>query len=65
MRKGQVNDYGLGLIIGTLFGAMLMTLIFHFAVPDYKQGQIDYANGIIKYELKQQANGEKIWVERK
>lgn len=27
--------------------------------------KVDYANGIIKYELKQQANGESIWVEKK
>jgi len=31
---------------------------------NYKQGQIDYANDIIKYELREQDNHEYIWVEK-
>ena len=31
----------------------------------YKQGQIDYANNIIKYKLEKQSNGEMIWKEIK
>ncbi len=29
----------------------------------YKQGQIDYANGVIKYELVEQQNTKQVWVE--
>ena len=29
----------------------------------YKQGQIDYANGVVRWELSEQDNGERVWKE--
>lgn len=51
---------------------MLMLLAFtigfriglEFIKYGYKRGQIDYANGIIKYELKDQPDGSRVWKEK-
>jgi hypothetical protein len=62
MRKGLTTAEWLMIVsIAFLCGQLLEKL----TSPDYKLGQIDYANGIIKYELKQQANGESKWEEKK
>jgi hypothetical protein len=70
MRKGQVD----GEVTLIVFSVLSIAFLFlsGFALGEnftknkhYKQGQIDYANGIIKYELKQQANGESLWQEKK
>jgi len=44
-----------------IFGVGIVPSISH---ENYKQGQIDYANDIIKYELREQDNHEYIWVEK-
>ena len=38
-------------------------LLFTYGADRYKQGQIDYANGVIKYEMIENTNVEQIWVE--
>jgi len=59
-----------GLILGgyTLCCVFTVIILCLILKPDlnnyYKQGQIDYANGIIKYELREQDNNEYIWVEK-
>jgi uncharacterized membrane protein len=60
MRKGQV------LLVYVVILVFWALIVVGFTLWDraYKQGQIDYANGIIKYELKQQANMEKVWQEK-
>ena len=47
--------------------AILMALVLGIlgicclASAFYKQGQIDYANGVIKYKLVKQVDGSTIW----
>jgi len=58
-----------GLIIGYITGCFFIVVLWGLLLkPDlgnyYKQGQIDYANDIIKYELREQDNHEYIWVEK-
>lgn len=58
-RKGQTDILLTINIIG-----LIIIIIILFLVPCKKQGQIDYANGIIKYELKEQPDKAVVWVER-
>ncbi len=62
-----MDDYKL--IIGCIMGCVFIMVLWGFYLrPDlgnyYKQGQIDYANDIIKYELREQDNHEYIWVKK-
>ena len=64
-----MNDSGGCLFIGFLVGCLITYTAGHIIFkPDldnyYKQGQIDYANDIIKYELQEQDNHEYIWVRK-
>jgi len=58
------SDYALFII-----GVAITTLAFAFILAgvldrgDYKQGQIDAINGIIKYSLQEQENNTVVWVE--
>ena len=58
MFKGEIEYYWYGLVLGILLG-FCVTLIF--MIPQYKKGQIDAINGIIKYELVKQNNGSSEW----
>jgi hypothetical protein len=53
-------------VLGTFIGFLLcITLVaFPSKVEAYKQGQIDYANGIIKYELKEMPDKSMEWVKK-
>ena len=56
----------MGFFIGIVFsfvicGVWILPCLSH---ESYRQGQIDYANDIIKYELREQDNHEYIWVEK-
>jgi len=66
MRKGQVSTFALLMM---MFMSFMIGVFLQYKsdkdLPNYKQGQVDCLNGIIKYELKQQANGEKVWQEKK
>jgi len=62
MRKGQVVDRIVS-VIGLLVGIILLCI--GIGIENYKRGQVDCLSGIIKYELKQQANGDSKWVEKK
>jgi len=63
---GNLSFYILILIWGILFGMLSERYIIQpLAGKTYKQGQIDYANNIIKYKLEKQSNGEMIWKEIK
>jgi len=57
---------GIGFILGFIVGAAFFILSINPGLADrhYKQGQIDYANDIIKYELQEQDNHEYIWVRK-
>jgi len=46
------------LITATWFASGVMLKL---TTPSYKDGQIDYANGIIKYELVEQADKSMKW----
>lgn len=63
-----INKVG---IIDALLAAILVGLLFLsigyscLNADAYKQGQIDYHNGIIKYELKAQKDSSVVWEEIK
>jgi hypothetical protein len=71
-RNDDMNDtgaiFGVGFVIGLVFALVATFSLFFVQQPDlgdhYKQGQIDYANDIIKYELREQDNHEYIWVKK-
>ena len=59
-----MNALPIILIPLTLIGVIVAVLVFATETPwdrGYRQGQIDAANGIWKYELVDQPNGEKTW----
>jgi hypothetical protein len=65
-RNNCMDDAIIPFFMGILFSLIVFCI---FIVPsisheNYKQGQIDYANDIIKYELREQDNHEYIWVEK-
>jgi len=49
--------------LGALLSCVVMAIMIGYE-EGYKAGQLDAALGEMKYELKEQKNGEKIW-ERK
>lgn len=61
-RRGN-DDFGCSVVIGLL--GIIAAVIIVFKIKSYqagyKQGQIDYANEIIKYELVTEPSGETIW----
>ena len=63
-----MDNVGRAMLAGCFFGIVLTVIVASLWCPDlgnhYKQGQIDYANGIIKYELREQDNHEYIWVKK-
>ncbi len=56
------NDFALGWMAGALmtFGVMLCLFVWQCG-ESYRQGQIDAANGIMKYELKEHDDGTTSW----
>jgi hypothetical protein len=63
MEEMKTNIYGfiaLVLVLLTL-GMLLEGSIRWIAGQTYKQGQIDYANGIIKYKLEKQKDNSIQW----
>jgi hypothetical protein len=53
-----------GFLLGFVITATLMAGIFNY-VDDYRRGQIDALTGrAIHYELREQENGERVWVKR-
>ena len=55
-----MNDWAVAF---TVFIAIVMFIfgIIIGSISGYKEGQIDYANGEVKYELVEQKNEERIW----
>ena len=49
-----------GLSIGMSIGAATL-LLYMILSPDYRQGQIDALNGVIKYELLKHDDGATTW----
>jgi len=58
--KNENKSYLLGLLVGFGIGFFICG-IFSLSQPDYKDGQIDAINGVIKYELQVQADGSTKW----
>ncbi len=57
------NDFLLGVWLGFAIGAALIVFIVQATgLPNsYRQGQIDAANGIMKYELQTHDDGTTSW----
>lgn len=61
-----MNDSTKSYLIGVVAGVLMASAVwFKFTKDNYKQGQIDYANNIIRYELVKQADGSSKWEEKK
>jgi hypothetical protein len=49
--EDRLSGFGLGFVMAFVFTALLASIIGSAGVKDsYKQGQTDYAKGIIKYQ---------------
>ena len=61
-----MDDAIIPFFMGILFSLIVFCIGIEPSIShkNYKQGQIDYANDIIKYELREQDNHEYIWVEK-
>jgi len=59
------GDAGACIVAGILTGLLAMFLFLDSVGDTYKQGQIDYANGIIKYELVTQGDKTAKWQMKK
>jgi len=63
-----MNDYIIGIIM--IIGFVLFSIAGFYIgnklsySTAYKQGQIDYANGVEKYKLEEQEDKSIIWVKR-
>jgi len=55
------NEGGAYILVGIIIGALFMLLCLNAVGNTYKKGQIDYANGIIKYELVTQGDKTVRW----
>jgi len=55
------NDIGSSILVGIIMGTIVTYLFLNVIGDTYKQGQIDYANGIIKYELVTQGDKSVKW----
>lgn len=61
-----MDDAIIPFFIGIIFSLIVFCVVIEPSISheNYKQGQIDYANDIIKYELREQDNHQYIWVEK-
>ena len=57
-RRGVFGGF---LITFIICGVTAMFLIGHIRHTSYRQGQIDAVNGVMKYELVEQDDGETVW----
>ncbi len=60
------SEFVKGALLGWLITALIcmITVLFllnHTQYTSYRQGQIDAANGVMKYELVEQDDGETVW----
>ena len=60
-KKKEVPDFVWGIL---LLGAFFLGMWLGYDAG-FRSGQINYANGRIKYELKTVATGETVWIEIK
>jgi len=58
-------DAGACIVASVLTGLLAMFLFLDAVGNTYKKGQIDYANGIIKYELVTQGDKTAKWQTKK
>ena len=59
-RKKQVPLFTV-ITFAILFAAIAGFTVYAVRELSYKQGQVDYANGTINYELFKRGNGETFW----
>lgn len=64
---GGEKTIGIGLLIPSLIALVICMFVLSVKIEEqgiekgYKQGQIDYYNGKIKYELMKNDNSEDVW----
>lgn len=64
MKQYNVYDLICAAILFFFLGVAFMGTCLQLSKATYKDGQIDYGSGRIKYVLKQQPSGETVWVEK-